>query len=83
MDSSEADWAATFWLMSEPKMAQVARKRVTEKSARRVRGAIGVDLPLVCYEVVHLKAASKYANGGGDRCPPQHHSTLDGVYTGR
>ena len=37
-----ADWAATFWLMSEPRMAQVARKSVAEKNARRVRGAIGL-----------------------------------------
>jgi hypothetical protein len=28
--------------MNEPRMAQVARKREAEKSARRVRGAIGV-----------------------------------------
>jgi hypothetical protein len=41
VDSSEADWAATFWLIAEPRTAQVARKRVAEKSARRVRGAIG------------------------------------------
>jgi hypothetical protein len=39
----EADWAATFWLMNEPSTAQVARKRVTEKRARRVRGAISLD----------------------------------------
>ncbi len=41
VDSSLADWAATFWLINEPNTAQVTRKSVTEKSARRVRGAIG------------------------------------------
>jgi hypothetical protein len=41
VDSSLADWAATFWLINEPRMAQVARKRLAEKRARRVRGAIG------------------------------------------
>jgi len=38
VDSSEADWAATLLLMKEPRRAQVARKMVTEKRARRVRG---------------------------------------------
>ena len=42
VDSSLADWAATFWLMTEPRMAQVARNKVAEKNARRVRGAIGL-----------------------------------------
>ncbi|GAC1418495.1 MAG: hypothetical protein NVSMB62_10350 [Acidobacteriaceae bacterium] len=40
MDSSEADCAATFWLISEPRTAQVPRKSVTENRARRVREAI-------------------------------------------
>jgi hypothetical protein len=40
VDSSEADWAATLWLIIEPATAQVAKKTVTEKRARRVRGAI-------------------------------------------
>jgi hypothetical protein len=42
-DSSDAeDWATTFWLITDPRIPQVARKAVAEKSARRERGAIKV-----------------------------------------
>jgi hypothetical protein len=41
-------------------MAQVARKKVAEKNARRVRGAIGLD---------NLKRAEKAHISAQDRCP--------------
>jgi hypothetical protein len=59
VDSSEDDWAETFSLINEPRTAQVARNSVTEKSARRVAGAIGLEYLEVGRTGMRLAAAKK------------------------
>ena len=45
MDSSDADWAATLWLIAEPSTAQVAKKRVDgEEGAASAWGHL-LDVP--------------------------------------